>query len=461
MRLTTTRVMLLTAVFLGLTSVSVQAGVPPCLVIDTQPGQPSMPCGAIVSFQEGTTADERASIVHRTGALLRFNFHLVNAAAVTVPNAAALSALSADFNVVAIIPDRPVHADKKPDKPGNGKGGGGGDSTQLVSSGADRIGATPGALTVTGSGVGVAIADTGLDFAHADLNVAAEYFDAFGGTGQDGDGHGTHVGGIAAARNNDQDTVGVAPDATLYAVRVLDNTGNGTDSTVMAGLQWVAGNANSVTQPIRVVNMSLGRSGSLNDNPLLRSVVQSVRALGISIVVSAGNEQGDEVSDKVPATYPEVMAIASTTAVSGSSKCRFFSGVIEADTASYFTTDGAYVSGIGVTVSAPGARKEDINRGCFIKSDGILSLKLGGGTTRMSGTSMSSPHVAGVVALMVEANGGTLDPEVARGIIRSTADRDGVAPLDSPTSTYTFDGEREGIVSAADAVVCTLDPSCP
>ena len=66
----------------------------------------------------------------------------------------------------------------------------------------------------------------------------------------------------------------------------------------------------------------------------------------------------------------------------------------------------------------------------------------------MSGTSMASPHVAGVVALMLEQAGGVLDPEFVRTRLRSSAERIGVAPLNSPTSSYTFDGEREGVVSA-------------
>ena len=146
----------------------------------------------------------------------------------------------------------------------------------------------------------------------------------------------------------------------------------------------------------------------------------------------------------------------STTALGGSNQCKFFNGVIEADTASYFTTDGEFVGGIGVTISAPGEKQEDINRGCRIKSEGILSLNLGGGTTRLSGTSMAATHVAGLVALLEqdlkEAGGGSVLPEDARCAIQDGADSIGSAPLDSPTTSYTFDEETEGIASAPDAI---------
>lgn len=423
---------------------------PPCLDPNLLPNQADVPCVGIALFTEGTSAGDRANIVRGAGAVLRFNYNLVNAAAVTVPDEVALSALLDDPNIGALIPDRPVHAIVKPDNPGGGKPGSGG-SSQVVPEGVQRIGAV--GLSVTGSGVGVAIVDTGLDFVHADLAVGNACYTAFENC-QDDHGHGTHVGGIVAALNNVIDVVGVAPSATLYAVKVLDRNGSGSDSTVMAGLDWVGTNANSVSPPIRVVNMSLGRPGTLGDDTALRALIQALKTLGISVVVAAGNDPGKEVSQMVPATYPEVMAIASTTALDGTNKCLFFSGFIAADTASYFTTDGAFntTTRIGVTISAPGAKQENISRGCLAQSVGILSLKLGGGTTRMSGTSMAAPHVAGVVALMVQAAGGTLDPESARTTIRATADRIGVAPLDSPTSGYTFDGEREGIVSACGAL---------
>ena len=299
-----------------------------------------------------------------------------------------------------------------------------------------------------GGGVGVAVVDTGIDFNHGDLLPGIPCFTAFSSC-QDDNGHGTHVAGIIAARNNTIDVVGVAPDTISYAVKVLDQAGSGSDATVIAGLDWIYQSEASVLPPIRVVNMSLGRPGTLDDNTLLRQAVQKiVNELGISIVVSAGNDQNLEVSQQVPATYPEVMAVASTTARNGSNKCRFFNGYIQTDTASYFTTDGAFdpLTKTGVTISAPGETQENISQGCFIKSDGILSTKLGGGTTKMSGTSMAAPHVAGVVARILES--GQILPEDVRAYLRTTADRRLVAPLNSPTAAYTFDSEREGIVLA-------------
>jgi subtilisin len=221
---------------------------------------------------------------------------------------------------------------------------------------------------------------------------------------------------------------------------VLDSAGNGSDATVMAGLDWVLSHHNSVEPNIKVVNMSLGRPGSVDDNPDLHTLITNLELAGLTVVVAAGNDPSLEVSQQIPAAYSEVIAVASTTAKAGSNQCRFLSSPIPADTASFFTTDG-----MGVTVSAPGEEKEDVNRGCFINSVGILSTRLGGGTTRMSGTSMASPHVAGIVARYYQAGFTASD---IRGFLPSDADRAGTAPLDSPTSGYTFDGEREGIGQA-------------
>lgn len=407
-----------------------------------------VPCGVIVIDDgSGRPSVDIAELLATLGVTPGHSFHSVNAAAGVVRNRQALQELRG-LAGVTVIPDRPVRILAR-----GGKGGSGGKTGQVVPAGVSRIGAAPGQVSVTGAGIGVAVIDTGLDFAHADLVVAAQCFDAFGGDCQDDEGHGTHVGGIIAAQNNDQDVVGVAPGASLYAVKVLDHTGSGTDASVMAGLQWVIDNGATVPTPIRVINMSLGRPGSLNDNPAMRSLIQILKDTGVSVVVAAGNDASKEVSQMIPAGYPEVIAVASTAATGGSNKCRGYSGVIAADTASYFTTDGQLdVNGVGVSVSAPGETQEDISHGCFLSSQGILSLKLGGGTTSMSGTSMAAPHVTGVVALLLQVDGSVMAPadvvDYVRSTLRSTATRIGTAPLDSPATGYSFDGEREGVVSA-------------
>ncbi len=351
-------------------------------------------------------------------------------------------------------------------------------TSQVVPAGVQRIGAAPGAFPFTGNGVGVAVIDTGLDFFHADLQLQAElpgensyHAAAPGTTCQDIHGHGTHVAGIVGAKNNLIDVVGVAPNSTIYCVNVFEPDPvegvSATDESVIAGLNWVLTHANTVSPRIRVVNMSLGRPREFQDNDSNHPLRVAVRALynaGISVVVAAGNDPLTEVIDQVPAFYPEVMAVASTTAEDGVNgyDTDFPACVglqpIKADSASYFTTDGRFLGGTGVTISAPGGTREDMfdfGGTCFLEPIGILSLQAGGGTVENSGTSMASPHVAGVVALMWEKElslGLNLAPETARTRIRNNSIRRGTAPLDSLLEEYTFDGEREGVIWAPSAL---------
>jgi subtilisin family serine protease len=406
---------------------------PPCEVHSPDPAQ-AFPCGVIAV---GASASDAASIGRGSGARVKFQFQRLNAAALIVHGKPTLDALRK--STLALYADRIVNAHVWPD--GKGKPSGGGSTGQVIPEGVAHIGGP----ATTAATVGIAIVDTGIDLANADLNVGSAAFDAYGGNGQDQNGHGTHVSGIVAARNNGIDVVGVVPGSTVYAVRVLDATGSGSDSDVIAGLEWVQ--STGVAAGIRVANMSLGRAATAADFEIDAPMHAAVRNLvnsGVAVVVSAGNDATQETSDVVPAGFPEAIAIASTTAAGGSNQCSRLSSPILADTASYFTTDG-----IGVVVSAPGATRENVSRGCMISSEGILSLKPGGGTVRMSGTSMAAPHVTGVVAALLSRN---LSVGSARSCLEASAAGKGSAPLGSPVTTYTFDGEREGVVSLANAL---------
>ena len=390
----------------------------------------------IVRFREGTSAADRASVVRGAGAAVGVDFGRARAASVRVPNGNVLIALQSNPSVLSVIPNRPVFAFQN----GKGKpGSGGGGSTQVVPAGIDRVGRPT--VTSNGFGVGVAVLDTGVDLSHPDLAGTVNAANAFGAAScQDDEGHGTHVAGIIAALDNTADVIGVAPQATIYCVKVLDNAGSGSDATIMSGLEWVLDNHASVAPAIKVVNMSLGRSGSVDDNPAMHDLITALAGAGITVVVAAGNDATMDVGSQIPAAYPEVMAVASTTALAGTNQCRHLSAPIAADTASYFTTDGT-----GVIVSAPGEERENVSRACFISSVGILSTRLGGGTTRMSGTSMAAPHVAGIVARYYQAGFQAND---IRQYLQLDAERVGSAPLDSPTSQYSYDGVREGVAQA-------------
>lgn len=404
--------------------------------------------GYIVELAPGGDAALDAWIAshHARGRAFRF----VHARAVDLAAPSDVAGLRGVAGVTGVYLNRVVTAIAKP-----GSGGGGGIIAEVVPAGVTRIGASQAWTVSTGANVGIAIVDTGIDATHPDLAHPGPCFTAFS-TCSDDNGHGTHVAGIAAALHNTIDVVGVAPDAVPYSVRVLDSSGSGTDETIISGLEWVIANAASVSPPIRVVNMSLGRAGTVSDNPVLHSTVQNLVASGVTIVVAAGNDQSTEIGQQVPAAYPEVLAIASTTAVAGKPPSRgaCVGVTIGADTASYFTTDGS-----GVAVSAPGEDAENVTNSCGISTVGILSLAPGGGTARKSGTSMASPTVAGVAALLL-SNDPTLQPSDVAGRLGATASCRGTAPKDSATGSYTFDGVREGIVSAP-AALANAASTCP
>jgi subtilisin family serine protease len=242
----------------------------------------------------------------------------------------------------------------------------------------------------------VAVVDTGVDLTHPDLNVSnGVNCVSPGSPAADDNGHGTHVAGTIAARNNGAGVVGVAPGTKVYAVKVLDAEGSGSWSTIICGLDWVT--ANVTSRNVKVANLSLGGLGTNDANcgrtvgdALHQAVCRAVSAR-VSVVAAAGNkgwDLGDDPPD-VPAAYPEVLTV---TAMSDSNGLGGATGSSPAcdpgnldDQFADFSNYASRAADMAHMIAAPGV--------C------IRSTAAGGGYTTMSGTSMATPHVAGAVAL--------------------------------------------------------------
>ncbi|WP_276351822.1 S8 family peptidase [Cohnella caldifontis] len=218
-----------------------------------------------------------------------------------------------------------------------------------------RVKAAPVWSRTRGSGVRVAVLDTGIA-RHPDLKIAGGVNTLGGRSFADDNGHGTHIAGILAATGRRRLT-GVAPAVRLYAVKVLDAAGNGFVSDIIEGIDW------SLKRGIRVLNMSFGTSA---DSLALRNAIRRARRKGAVVVASAGNEGPLNRRLDAPARYPETIAAAAST---------------RANRAASFSSRGR-----NIAVAAPGVN--------------ILSTLPGGKYGRMSGTSMSAPHVAGGAALL-------------------------------------------------------------
>jgi aqualysin 1 len=246
--------------------------------------------------------------------------------------------------------------------------------------GADESSTTAGDHTGAVSGVNVYVIDTGIawgtEWRHPDLNVVKHVNRLRSGPNRDCDGHGTHVAGTLAAKDNSYGVVGVAPGAPLTGVKVLDCRGRGYASDVIRGIDWVTENA----QEPAVANMSLsgGRSKALN------TAVRISAASGILYSLSAGNERQNACKSSPAMVGRGTNNGVVTTAATNR-------GGREPSWSNYGTC---------VDIWAPGAH--------------ILSTKLGGGTTTESGTSMAAPHVGGTAALYLSSNQGVLPAAVER-----------------------------------------------
>lgn len=259
--------------------------------------------------------------------------------------------------------------------PGGKPGGGGGSTVQETPWGILRVNGVP---SYTGTNVAWVI-DTGIDLDHPDLNVdATRGFNAFtsgrdAGLPDDGNGHGSHVAGTIAAKNNTIGVIGIAPGAIVIPIKVLDSRGSGSYSGVIAGVDFVAAHGSSGD----VANMSLGGPISA----ALDAAVLAASSQGIKFALAAGNESKD----------------AATTSPAGVN-----GPYIYTISAMSLGDNWASFSNFGnppVDYCAPGVS--------------IKSTWKDGGYNTISGTSMASPHAAGILLLGNFSTSGTVkgDPD--------------------------------------------------
>jgi len=227
----------------------------------------------------------------------------------------------------------------------------------------------------TGAGVRVYVIDTGIRATHSQFGGrASNVFDAFGGTGADCNGHGTHVAGTVGGS-----TYGVAKGALLRGVRVLNCSGSGSNSGVIAGVDWVR--LNHVAPA--VANMSLG--GGIST--ALDTAVNNLHNANVAIAVAAGNNNGANACNNSPARAANAITTGSTTST---------------DARSSFSNIGTCLD-----IFAPGS---SIISAWFTSNTATATL---------SGTSMASPHVAGAAALYKQANPSASSTTVRNALVNN------------------------------------------
>lgn len=292
---------------------------------------------------------------HNAKVLHKFN--VINGFVIQA-NPYGLKGILKSLNIKSIEIDQEVSIEVKPVRPGKPPK----DETppdQTIEWGIDAINADEVWGSYSGTGVKIAIIDTGIDLSHQDLAVqGGANFVRSAKTYNDDNGHGTHVAGIVAALNNEIGVVGVAYNSNLYAVKVLNKRGVGYLSDVIRGIEW------SIEKNMNIINMSLS---SNSPSLALENILDAANANGIITVAAAGND-ASEIN--YPAAYENTICV----------------GAIDIDSnIAYFSSYG-----LQMDVAAPG-----VSVFSTYKSNTYKSL---------SGTSMSAPHIAGLAALYLQKN---------------------------------------------------------
>jgi serine protease AprX len=258
---------------------------------------------------------------------------------------------------------------------------------------------------ITGSGIKVAIVDTGIDPNHPDFaNRIAQMKDFTGQGPADNHGHGTHVAGIigGTGASSGGKYRGVAPECQYYTAKVLRGDGSGSTSDVMAGVEW------AVQQGAQVINLSLGSDGACDGTDALSVLCDAAVGQGVVMCIAAGNAGPGASTVGSPGCAKSVITIGATT---------------KSDQVASFSSRGP---------TSDGRVKPDV---CFPGAN-IVACRAAGtamGTpvnqfyTSASGTSMATPHAAGTCALLLQAKPG-LSPQQIKDLLMNTAKDLGLDP---------------------------------
>ncbi|MCB0209702.1 MAG: S8 family serine peptidase [Anaerolineae bacterium] len=337
-----------------------------------------VPGEILIKFKSGAQSKSAQRGLARIQGRVKQTVSAIDVVRVEVPEGrelAAIEALRKDNDVEFVEPNYIAQALYTPNDPGF--------SSQWGYTKAQF--STAWEVTQGNSNLVVAIVDSGIDLDHSDLNctvsggankiVSGYNFVSDTDNPDDDNGHGTHVAGtVAACTNNGSGVAGAAPNVRLMPVKVLNSSGNGSYSGVANGIIYAADHG------ANIINMSLGGSAS---SSILEDAVKYAYNKGVLIIAASGNANSDLY---YPAAYSQVMAIGASD-----------SSDVRASFSNY---------GSGLDVVAPGQ---------------LIYSTLPGGYTYLSGTSMASPHVAGLAALIWSAEPSLTNTEI-RQIIRDTAD---------------------------------------